>query len=79
MLGVAALVLFWAGAAQAATVTLAWNPSAGATGYRVYWGTLPGTYSGSVDVGAHTAQQVTGLVDGTPYYFVVRAYNASGV
>src|ERR1700733_13947290 len=75
------LLLFWAGTAQAATVTLTWNPSPDTdiAGYILYWGTQSGVYVSSVDVGDQTSRQVTGLVDGTPYYFVVRAYDTSNL
>jgi hypothetical protein len=67
-------------AANAATLTLAWDPSSGpdAAGYVVYWGSQSGVYSNSLDVGNQTQQQVSGLADGTTYYFVVKAYNSAG-
>ncbi len=70
----------WAGAAQAATVTLAWDPSSdpSVTGYTLYWGNLPGSYPSSLNVGNVTQAQVGGLTDGMPYYFVARSYNSSG-
>src|SRR5271169_6117361 len=75
------LLLFWAGAAQAATLTLSWNPSpeTDIAGYILNWGTQPGVYVSSVDVGNQTSWQVTGLVDETPYYFIVRAYDTSNL
>src|SRR5579862_718568 len=76
------LLLFWAGAARAATLTLTWNasPETDIAGYTLYWGTQSGVYNvGSVDVGNRTSWQVTGLVDGSPYYFVVRAYDTSNL
>lgn len=68
-------------AAQAASVTLAWDPSAepGIAGYRVEYGTQPGYYTAALDVGNRTLTQVNGLTNGVPYYFVVRAYNAGRV
>jgi len=67
--------------ANAATVTLAWDPSAGpdVAGYAVYWGTQSGVYTTSLDVGNQTQQLITGLADGTTYYFVVRAYNSAAM
>ena len=78
------LILFMglsADAAQAATVTLAWDQSAdpSVTGYTLSWGNLPGSYTSSMNVGNVTQAQVAGLTDGAPYYFVVRAYNSSGM
>src|SRR5690348_12756152 len=67
-------------AAHAATVTLAWDRSSdpSVTGYTLYWGNQSGSYPGSLNVGNVTQAQVGGLLDGMPYYFVVRAYNSSG-
>ena len=81
---VCSCVLFmglWTGVAQAATVTLAWDRSAdpSVTGYTLYWGNLPGSHPSSLNVGNLTQAQVGGLTDGMPYYFVVRAYNSSGM
>jgi hypothetical protein len=65
-------------AAFADSVTLAWDASSGASGYRLYYGTKSGPpYSISVDVLNVTTWTVTGLGPGT-YYFAVTAYNASG-
>src|SRR3954462_12000786 len=68
------------GVAQAANVSLAWDPSSdpSVTGYRLYWGNLPGSYPASLNVGNVTQAAIGGLTDGMPYYFVVRAYNSSG-
>lgn len=43
-------------------------------GYRIYWGTAPGEYSSTLDVGNVTEFTVDGLDYGT-YYFAVTAYN----
>jgi FG-GAP-like repeat/FG-GAP repeat len=68
-------------AAHAATLTLAWdrNPEPDIAGYILYWGTQPGVYPNSWDVGNFTSQQILGLADATTYYFVVRAYNTGWV
>ena len=68
-------------AASAATVTLAWNANTETNigGYVLVYGTSPGSYSGSVDVGNTTSRAVSSLTSGTRYYFAVRAYNTSGV
>ncbi len=67
-------------AAQAATVTLAWDRSSdpSVTGYTLYWGNQSGMYPASLNVGNVTQAQVSGLTSGMPYYFVLRAYNSSG-
>jgi hypothetical protein len=69
------------GVAQAATVTLAWDRSTdpSVTGYTLYWGNLPGSHPNSLNVGNVTQKDLSGLTDGMPYYFVVRAYNSSGM
>src|SRR5580704_10655576 len=79
--GVVVLLLSWAGAAQAATLTLAWDPSPepDTAGYVLNWGNHSGAYDSGIDVGNQTSTQVTGLVAGLPYYFVVRAYNSAGL
>ena len=62
-----------------ASVTLAWDAVPVANGYRVYYGTAPGTYDQLVgqglDVGGCTTYTLTGLGSGTIYYFTVTAYN----
>ncbi|MEK3916480.1 fibronectin type III domain-containing protein [Paenibacillus sp. FSL H7-0331] len=63
-----------------AQVALTWKPVNDSTGYRVYKsvnsstnGTEVATVSGSVH-----SYKVTGLTNGTTYYFVVKAINAGG-
>jgi len=72
------LVLLASLSAFAGQVTLAWNPSEGADGYRIYWGTQPSVYTRSNDVGPATGTTVTGLVNTVTYYFAVTAYNVAG-
>jgi hypothetical protein len=78
---VCAACLAASGVANAATLTLAWDPSAApdVAGYVLYWGTHSGVYGNSLDVGNQTQQPVAGLADNTTYYFVVRAYNSASV
>ena len=62
-------------------VGLAWDPNSEAdvTGYKLYYGTAPGTYTEAIDVGNAVTKDVTGLVYDTTYYFSVTAYNAEGL
>jgi hypothetical protein len=64
----------------AAELTLAWDPPAdGLTaGYLIFVGTSPQSYSTQVNAGSATSFTVSGLSSGMTYYFVVRAYSASG-
>ncbi|WP_298436348.1 fibronectin type III domain-containing protein [Geobacter sp.] len=67
------------------SATLAWDaptdgngaPLAAVSGYKIYYGTAPGNYTKTVNVGAVTTYAVTGLAPGT-YYFNVTDYDASG-
>jgi fibronectin type 3 domain-containing protein len=59
-------------------VSLSWTASSGATSYNIKFSTTSGgSYSTFTNVTA-TSTVVTGLVNGTPYYFVVSALNHSG-
>ena len=62
-------------------VTLAWdeNPEQDIAGYILRWGFTSGEYTSSTDVGNHTRLTVPNLVTGATYYFVVSAYNESGL
>ncbi|WP_231571006.1 CBM96 family carbohydrate-binding protein [Gordoniibacillus kamchatkensis] len=63
------------------SATLKWTASAGAAGYRMYYGTAPGTYTNTVDVtevSGDNRYTVTGLTDGATYYFAVKAFNGAG-
>ncbi|WP_342555864.1 polysaccharide lyase family 8 super-sandwich domain-containing protein [Paenibacillus sp. FSL R7-0652] len=58
--------------------TLSWAPVSGASGYHIKYGTTPGVYSSTLDVGTATTGTVTELLNGTTYYYVVAAYNTVG-
>jgi hypothetical protein len=67
------------------TTALAWDPLVAVTnlsGYRVYYGTAPGTYLQSfrqgLSVGNVTSYTLMGLSSATRYYFAVTAFDTLG-
>ena len=68
-------------ASSTKAVSVAWDPvaSSGLAGYKVYLGTAPGTYGAPIDVGNVSSSSVNNLLVGTTYYFVVTAYDSSGL
>jgi hypothetical protein len=65
----------------AGSVTLAWNRSTNAivAGYNIYYGGASGAYTNKICVGNVTNATISGLVQGTTYYFAATTYAASGV
>jgi chitodextrinase len=67
------------------TVTLAWDAvtAPNFSGYRVYYGTTPGTYlqgkGAGLQVGTATTHTVSGLTSGVRYYFAVTAFDSSNI
>jgi len=63
------------------SVTLAWNASTDPTvaGYNVYYGGASGAYTNEISVGNATNATISGLVQGTTYYFAATTYAASGM
>ncbi len=61
-------------------VNITWSGVAGSTGYKVYASTTPCNYSSPATTvaGAVFSCDVTGLTNGTTYYFVVKASNDGG-
>ena len=76
-----ALIAVYSINVHAADPMLKWDASTGdVSGYTIYYGLSQGNYSFSEDVGNVTQYSLSNfsLSEGTTYYFVVRAYNASG-
>jgi hypothetical protein len=65
----------------AGTLDVRWDAVAASdlAGYRVYYGTSPGSHSNVKDVGNVTSTQLTGLTDCTTWYVTVRAYDTGGL
>lgn len=62
-------------------VNLGWdpNPEPDIAGYFISYGTTSGAYTERIDVGNVLMYRVQGLLLNTDYYFVVSAYNTSGL
>jgi alpha-tubulin suppressor-like RCC1 family protein/fibronectin type 3 domain-containing protein len=63
------------GAGQA---SLVWAASTGSTSYTVTYGTATGVYGTTVSTSATSPLTITGLSNGSTYYFMVTAVNANG-
>lgn len=74
------LIFGLAGELHAASATLSWSPNSepDLAGYKVRFGTAPGSYDTTVDVGDVTTYGVPGLAEQTTYYFAIVAYDGSG-
>ncbi|MEI6205721.1 MAG: fibronectin type III domain-containing protein [Desulfuromonadales bacterium] len=61
-------------------VSLSWTAVSGATSYNVYYGTTAGvtTTTGTKLANTATPQVITGLTNGTVYYFAVTSVNSAG-
>lgn len=66
---------------KAASVDLAWdkNPENNIVAYELSYGTAPGIYPNTIDVGNRTNATIEGLESGSTYYFVVVARNKAGL
>jgi hypothetical protein len=67
-------------AANAATLTLAWDENAESdiAGYKLYYGNSSRSYDHTQDVGNSTTGTIADLSEGATYYLAVTAYNGSG-
>ncbi len=63
--------------ALAGTISIAWDPVPGATGYRVYYGTQSGVYTQNRTF-TSTSATIGDLQDCTTWYVAVKAYNSAG-
>jgi hypothetical protein len=63
--------------AAAGAIAVTWDAVTGASGYRVYYGTSSGQYTGSITT-ATTSATISGLTDCTQYFVAVKGYNAAG-
>ena len=63
-----------------ASVTLRWDPVAGASSYTLYWSLTPGlnTHSGTPLPGVSSPYVHGGLTNGVPHYYIVTATNVLG-
>jgi uncharacterized repeat protein (TIGR01451 family) len=61
-------------------IRLAWdaNTEPDLAGYRIRYGTSPGTYTQVIEVGNVTSYEILDLASGVTYYFVVHAYDLAG-
>ena len=64
---------------QAPTTNTDGSPAVDLSGYKIYYGTSAGSYPNSVDAGSVTTYTFNNLSAGTTYYFVITAYDSSGV
>ena len=62
------------------SVTLVWNASTdpSVVGYNVYYGGASGAYTNEICAGNATNATISGLVEGTTYYFAATTYAVSG-
>jgi hypothetical protein len=64
--------------ATAGSIALTWDPTEGAIGYHVYYGTESGNYLPTFVTTSTTSATISGLQDCATYFVAVKAFNASG-
>lgn len=71
------LILPSEGDCAQATFTWDKNTETYVAGYKIYYGNSSGLYNWSIDVGNVTKYTITGLAEGSTYYFAATAYDTS--
>ena len=73
------LIFLFSHNAFSGDLNLAWNASTstGVGGYKLYYGTSSKNYTANVDVGNTTSYKMTGLTNGSAYFFALKAYNTA--
>jgi hypothetical protein len=63
------------------SLCLGWDAAADVTvtGYRVYYGVAPRTYTNTLDAGGALSITVNNLLDGPRYFYAATAYNVLGM
>jgi hypothetical protein len=83
----ALVILLYTSPLLAAGISLSWNapstnedgtPLTDLAGYKIYYGTLSGSYTYVKDVGNVRTYTLSNLIDRQTYYFVATAYNTAG-
>jgi hypothetical protein len=72
------VILGVVGTSHAAMLRFAWDASATAERYRLYYGEAPGLYQVVLDIGPYTHAAVGGLRPKVRYFFACTAVNAGG-
>ena len=79
-LSIFTFLILSSGSSEAGTATLTWDRPDDSTivGYVIRYGTAPGSYTETVDVGNVATYRVDNLDDGGRFYFVVQSYDQAG-
>ena len=79
ILSVGLALFLFSGNLFAGGANLAWNASTSSNvgGYKVSYGLSTGNYTSTIDVGNTTTYAVSGLQEGTKYFFAVKAYDTT--